>query len=143
MNQWQSRAWIRALGSLAVGVLAGCSNSDRLPTYALTGAITYEDGSPVEEGSMMFVAEGLPAGRGVIEAGRYTTGTYEATDGLVVGTFRVAITVSPPADFDPDAGGRSPLAPHPRYARPESSGIEVAITPDGDREYDLQLARDR
>lgn len=132
-------------GSVLLVLLSalGCSDSDRLTTYALRGEVTYEDGQPIEEGNIMFVAEGLPSGRGLIDAGRYELGTYESDDGIVAGTFQIAITVSPPVDFDPDGGKRPPKSAHAKYTHPETSGLTFEMTPESSGEFNIKLQREK
>ena len=124
----------------ALAAVAGCGNSDRLPTYETTGSVQYEDGEPIEEGTVMLVAAGLPPGRALIENGRFEIGTYEESDGAVEGTFQVAVLVAPPVDYDPDAG-RPPVGAKAKYERPETSGLEFQVTADGENEMNLVLER--
>jgi hypothetical protein len=125
---------------ICVLVSIGCQNSDRIATYETTGTVTYEDGKPIQEGSVIFIASGLPSGRGLIEDGSFSVGTYEDTDGAVAGTFQVAVIVNPPADYDPDAG-KTPVAAKAKYARPETSGIEFEVKPDGANTLKIVLER--
>ena len=126
----------------AVATVAGCGNSDRMPTYETTGSVQYEDGEPIEEGTVMLVAPGLPPGRALIEKGRFEIGTYEESDGAVEGTFQIAVLVAPPVDYDPDAG-RPPAGAKAKYERPETSGLEFQVTADGKNELDLVLEREK
>ena len=132
--------WLLSLFVFAVS--AGCGNSDRLPTFETTGTVTYIDGKPIEEGTLLFYAEGFPTGRALIDDGQYTVGTYEETDGAVAARFKIGVTANPPADYDPDAG-RPPLGPKPKYARPDTSGLEFEVTPDGENRFDIVLERGR
>lgn len=124
-------------------LLLGCSNSDGLPTYPLSGTVRFENGQVVEEGTILFVAAGLPAGRGSITNGEYKVGTYRADDGIVAGTFQVGIIVSPPADYDPDAKGKPPMMAKAKYARPDTSDLEFEVRPEGERRFNIELERGR
>ena len=119
---------------------AGCHDSDRIATYETTGTVIYEDGKPIEEGSVMLISSGLPSGRGLIENGRFRIGTYEDTDGAVAGKFQVAVIVNPPVDYDPDAG-RPPVSAKAKYSRPETSGIEFEVKPDDANTLQIVLER--
>lgn len=120
----------------------GCEDSGRLATHKTTGTIKYTDGKPIKEGSILFVCEGLPSGRAVIEEGEFTVGTYESADGAVAGLFRVGITVSPPIDYDPD-DGRAPVGAKAKYNRPESSGLEFEVSAEGTNHFEIELERGR
>ena len=120
----------------------GCGDSSRMKTYPTSGSITFDDGKPVEEGTIMFVSSGLPSGRGLIEGGQYQMGTYEQADGSVEGTFQVAVVVNPPANYDPDAGP-PPVGAKEKYSIPETSGLEFTVTADGPNEFDIVLERGR
>jgi len=120
---------------------AGCGNSDRLPTYKATGTVKFDDGKPVEEGSISLSASGLPPGRGFIENGEFSVTTYEEGDGAVAGTFQVAIRANPPVDYDPDSRGPAPIGAKAKYERPETSGIEFEVTPKGANTLDIVLER--
>lgn len=130
----------RALIGVWLAAALGCGNSDRLPTFTTTGTVEYEDGEPIDEGTVMFVASGLPPGRALIQDGRFEIGTYEEADGAVEGTFQVAVLVAPPVDYDPDAG-RPPVGAKAKYERPETSGLEFKVTPDEKNEFDIVLER--
>lgn len=105
--------------------------------------MTYEDGQPIEEGTITFIGDGLPPGRGLIDSGRYEMGTYESDDGIVVGSFQIAITVSPPVDFDPDGGKRPPKSAKAKYTRPETSGLTFEMTPESSSEFNIKLEREK
>ncbi len=120
----------------------GCSKSDRLPTFKTTGTVKYEDGELIKEGTILFVAEGLPSGRGIIRDGKYEIGTYEETDGAVAADFRVGITVNPPEDYDPDAGRLRGVA-KAKYSRPDTSGLEFTVEDADENTFDVELERGR
>ena len=67
-------------------------------------------------------------------------GTYEESDGAVAAKFAAAITVNPPADFDPDAGKRS-VGAKAKYEDPKTSGLEFEVTEDGDNHFEIKLER--
>ena len=121
----------------------GCGKGDRLPTFPAGGTVKYEDGSPVEAGSILFISpEHKLAARSLIEDGSFTLGTYEETDGAVAGLHQVAVNPAPPVDFDPDAG-RAPPTVKQKYLRPETSGLEYEVSPDGANVFDIVVERRR
>ena len=124
-------------------IFAGCGDSGRIPTYKTTGSVKYVDGESIKEATVIFVAEGVPAGRGVVEDGEYAIGTYEDDDGAVAAKFRVAVNVNPPADYDPDGRKRPPKLAHQKYSAPDTSGLEFEVTKDGDNRYDIVLEREK
>ena len=121
--------------------VVGCGSSNE-PTYKTTGAVTYTDGKSVGDGTVIFVAEGRPAARGVIEDGEYRLSTFETNDGAVAAKFRVAVTVNPPTDFDPDGRRRAPKLAHRKYSAPDTSGLEFEVTKDGSNRFDIELERE-
>ena len=85
-------------------------------------------------------AAGLPPGRALIEHGKFNVRTYEESDGAVEGSFQVGVLVSPPIDYDPDAG-RPPMGAKAKYGRPETSGLAYDVTPDGENHFEILLER--
>lgn len=67
-------------------VLVGCSKLQRL-----NGKVTYEDGTPVPIGTVIFV-QGSMQSRGDIRNGEYQVGTNADKDGLPPGEYQVYIT---------------------------------------------------
>lgn len=124
-------------------LLSGCGDSGRPPRYKTTGSVKYVDGESVQEGTVIFVAEGQPAGRGVIDDGEYAIGTYEAADGAVAANFRVAVNVNPPEDYDPDGRKAPPKLAHEKYSAPDTSGLEFEVTKDGENRFDIVLEREK
>ena len=121
---------------------AGCSKTDRLPTYPVTGKIVFADGKPLPGGWVVCLSidHGLAA-RGVVdEEGAFTLGTYELDDGAVAGPASVAITAARPEGIDPDRQRPRPVL-HPRFSRPESSGLEIDVEPGAKNYFELTVAR--
>lgn len=134
----------RSITVLAVLVTTvGCTDSDRLATYKTTGAVTYTDGTKIQEGTVLCIAEGLPPARGIIEDGEFRLGTYEQSDGAVAAKFKVAVTVAPPIDYDPDDGKKPPVGAKAKYNRPETSGLEIEVKPDVENHFEIVLERGR
>ncbi len=123
--------------------IVGCKDSGNLPTYKTTGSVEYEDGQIVEEGTVIFVADGMPPGRSVIEEGEYSISTYDPNDGAVAAKFRVAVNVNPPMDFDPDGRKKPPKLAKQKYSAPDTSGLEFEVTADGKNRFDIVLEREK
>jgi hypothetical protein len=75
--------------SLFVVFLAGCGGSN---SVKLNGKVTFEDGTPLDAGTVCFETDTYTA-RGIIKPdGTYTVGSVSANDGLPQGKYRVFIT---------------------------------------------------
>jgi hypothetical protein len=86
---------IKAL-SVAVLLLAGCSDTTGLAKrYPVSGTVTY-NGAPVAKGNINFIPTGTAAtdraATATIENGRYTLTTATENDGAFPGTYDVTIT---------------------------------------------------
>lgn len=97
------------ISGMAVISLAGCGNrAGRQQTAPASGVVTL-DGKPVPQGSLLFVpvVPGPPGQANLKPDGTFVAGTYEATDGLIPGEYRVAI--SGQMEIDPEVTG-TPMA---------------------------------
>lgn len=111
--------------------LAGCSGN----WGTASGTVTL-DGSALKEGSITFHPEGEgPTAYGQVSNGEFTVSTGQQA-GLPVGKYKVTVvhmTV-------PESGSKEKakyLTP-PRYARPETSGLEADVKPGGNSfQYEL------
>src|SRR5688572_10843127 len=110
--------------ALLAGV-AGCG-SDR---YPVTGRVTYEDGSPVTEGTVIgHSGEGQSAVtvQGSVQSdGTFEWGTEKPGDGARPGKYRVAVTPRGLGDAEM-AAGMLP-AVDSKFGDPETSGIEFEV----------------
>jgi hypothetical protein len=117
---------LRVLAPLfLLAFVSGCGSG----RYAVTGRVTYEDGSPVEAGTVIGEAkvDGRPVGvQGNIEKdGTFCWGTERARDGAFPGNYRVL--VMPVALGDSElAAGKVP-AVGGKYAKYETSGITFEV----------------
>ena len=106
-------------------LVSGCGSG----RYTVTGRVTYEDGTPVEGGTVIGEAtvNGKPVGvQGNIEKdGTFTWGTERAGDGAVPGTYRVI--VMPIALRDTELGEGKRPAVSSKYTKYETSGITFEV----------------
>lgn len=95
---------LAAITLVTVGiVLTGCSNSSRLPTYPVTGAVTSQ-GKPVAGAAVTFVptsTEGEAASAITDSEGKYALTTWEAGDGARPGQYRVKVSKQEQATVAP------------------------------------------
>lgn len=123
----------------AVGVvlLAGCGPS-RPTTLPVRGTVTL-DGQPVEGAQVMLVPdEGGRPGQGITDgAGRFTIGTFTASDGALPGRHAVTVVLRRVSGVstDPDGleGDIQPGGPQiewlvpRRYSDPKTSGLTAEV----------------
>jgi len=84
-------------------VLTGCSNSDRPPTYPVTGTVTSQ-GQPVAGAAITFVPTGTDgeAASAITDSeGKYSLTTWEAGDGARSGQYRVKVSKQQQVTVDP------------------------------------------
>jgi hypothetical protein len=117
--------WSVTLLALAALTAAGCSSG----RYPVTGRVTYEDGSPLTEGSV--VGESTDGGspvmaRGTVgRDGRFEWGTERPGDGARPGKYRVIVIPRALGDAEL-AKGETP-AVDGKYTKYESSGITIEV----------------
>ena len=118
-------------------VSPGCSRRDRLPTYPVTGKVTFPDGNALPGGRIVFQSmeqSGLQAWGLIQDDGTFSLRTYEPGDGAVSGKHRIA--VNPPRK-NPQQPPTHPI--HVRLMRPETSGLTRVVS---DREanfFEIQV----
>jgi hypothetical protein len=145
------RPFISRLSAAAViCVLAGCGSSDgRSHVAPVKGKVTYK-GEPLKTGSIVFVpdAGGKTAAADISPEGEYVLGSYEATDGAILGKHRVMIialtapggTGLPEDMIKLKGGAQSPVNVIPeRFADDKKSGL-VAEVKDGENTIDFILS---
>jgi hypothetical protein len=123
---------------LLAALAAGCGSG----RYPVAGRVTYEDGTPVEAGTVIGEAtvNGKAVGvQGNIQSdGCFRWGTERAGDGAVPGSYRVA--VMPVALGDSElAAGKQP-AVDARYAKYQTSGVTFEVKP-GKNELNITVTR--
>jgi hypothetical protein len=139
--------FLTRLGGMSWLVLAawvacvGCG-SGTPRTYPVSGVVMM-GGAPVAQAQVMFTPEGGRAADGVTdETGRFTLSTYEAGDGAIAGTHRVAILKM---ERDPSAAADDPYAqminalPAPYANAAESPLPPVEVTAAGPNEFTFTI----
>jgi hypothetical protein len=108
--------------------VAGCGSG----RYPVNGRVTYEDGSPVEAGTVIGEAtvDGKPVGvQGNIEQdGSFSLGGERAGDGAPAGNYRVIVMPVALGDMEM-AEGKQP-AVDGKYTQYETSGITLEVKPE-------------
>lgn len=108
--------------------LGGCGGSN---TFAVTGKVSFEDGSPVPGGMIVFHPaeskdEKTHSADGTINAdGTFKLRTFKPGDGAFVGNYKVTV-IDPPSGGD-DEDKRPPLVVDPKFAKPETSGLTFQV----------------
>ena len=136
-NQFESNGWfIRpavALLCAATPMLAGCGNSD---LAEVIGSVTFK-GEPLKKGYIiMEPAEGRSARGSIVEGKIVDLHTYEAGDGVRVGSHKVAII----SFVREPVGMEVPPSVIPlRYRDPGASGLTAVIEPGKTNELQFEL----
>jgi len=73
-------------GLVGLVCLIGCGSN-----VQLNGTVTYEDGSPVEFGNVVFATDKFQASGMIKSEGKYTMGSVDVSDGLPKGSYKVYI----------------------------------------------------
>ena len=120
--------------SLFVLAAVGCSDHAKV-----TGKVTFQDGSPLTAGEVVFEQEAFQAIGKIKPDGTYVMGSYGTADGLPPGTYKVYITGAVSSEavqtaskkLGADGKYAKTTIPvpvftklvHPKYERPETSGL--------------------
>lgn len=149
-----NRTWGRTsllVASLMVIAMVGCMRSGpspgppRLSTVPASGVVLHR-GQPVAKATVAFHRnDGLVSSNATTDdTGRFSLGTYGASDGAPAGGYRVSVAVSTTTEIEPgvlaplpEGGARSPIPL--TYADPSTSGLKVEIPDAGDREIKIEL----
>lgn len=124
--------WIR-IGSLLLCMLAiGCGNPHG--TVKVSGTVTVNGAPPPGPGTVTFTtvtaASGFPTRPAMAKFdtdGEYTTTSYEPGDGLIPGTYKVAVECyETPPNME---GKRVKSYIDAKYMNGETSGFELSVEP--------------
>jgi len=120
---------------LACLLLCGCA-SDHEP---LSGTVTYEDGSPLTLGEVIFVTDSFQAVGTIQSDGTYTVGSLDIDDGLPAGTYRVYISnaVDLGEEIDSEADDKPLVAE--KFTSADTSGLTCDIPAEGNK-FDITVA---
>ncbi len=120
----------RALGMLTVLALlsfVGCGGGNGGNKVIAT--VSYEDGSPVPEGTVRFVSDSYET-FGNIEDGKVDIGSIDG--GVPTGTYKVAVQATEQGGAEGGTYG-TPLVDK-KYGNPNTSGIEIKVEENKDIE---------
>ena len=126
--------------------MTGCGSGH--VTYPVLVKVSFPDGKTLEGAivafhSMSTESEAVSAIGKVGADGTCELTTFTEGDGAVAGRHRV--TVAPPpserssAGYDRTKQNRPPI--HPRFLNPNTSGLEVDVSADGQNEFTIQIER--
>lgn len=146
------RPFLRLLAHVGLAVfislsLPGCGSDSR---FGFVEGVVRLDGQPVTTGTVRFVPTAGRAASGTIGSdGRYVLGTYEKSDGALIGTHQVAIiayqstapTGGRPDTSRPSSGTTRPLVPK-HYMSPGTSGLSYDVKP-GRNHWEIELTSRR
>ena len=119
---------VRLLAPLVLTILAAGCGSGR---YPVSGRVTYEDGTPVEAGTV--IGEATVEGKAISVQGNigndgtFKWGTERAGDGATPGQYRVIVMPVPLADSEL-AEGKQP-AVDGKFGKFETSGLTFEVKP--------------
>ena len=138
MIVWKDNLWrIPLLAALAL--LAGCGDEGRYPVH---GRVTYEDGSPLTEGTVvgeMTEGETRVMAQGSVKSdGAFSWGTKRPGDGALPGKYRVIVFTRAVGQREA-ARGEQP-AVDPKFSNPQTSGIDFEVTP-GKNELNITVTK--
>lgn len=101
-------------------VTFGCDNG-KVP---LSGRITFDDGTPIQRGTVVFCNDSFQQARGDIDSnGRYQVGFLRDNDGMPPGNYRIYVAVIPKSSVDSDESVDIPA----KYCDPETSGLALTV----------------
>lgn len=115
--------------------LLGCSGNGGA-TESVTGTVTFEDGSPVNGGTIIFAdTQKNSSSMGYLkEDGTYTLGTFDEADGAPQGRYKVTIIGSS------DYGQSSPISS--KFANQDQTPLTAEVV-DGENVLDFQVEKGR
>jgi hypothetical protein len=118
---------------LSLVLLAGCSHG----RVQLGGKVTFsDDGSPVTQGTIVFVQDAFQATGTIQPDGSYVVGSFSTKDGLPPGNY--AVWLYGITEILPGESERSLI--DAKYESAETSGLTVQID-SATKNYDLKLDR--
>lgn len=130
---------LAALAGIVALLLAGCQ--DGLHTYAVTGQVTYADGSPLPGGVIELKSvqqEGISAKGEIGPDGTFSAlSTFAEGDGAVAGEHLVMIAPLPRSGAE--GGPRLRNSIDPRYLSFHTSGLRVTVSETESNEFHLEV----
>ncbi|HBT78592.1 MAG TPA: hypothetical protein DEB39_17100 [Planctomycetaceae bacterium] len=112
-----------------VCVIAGCGKNIRLG-----GLVTFEDGTPVPFGKVVFATDTFQAEGELQKDGSYRLGSLNENDGLPPGTYKVFLLGTEDTSGDT---GKSRVAPE--FCSRKQTPLTCEVSKSGARTYDFQV----
>jgi hypothetical protein len=129
---------------LGIAAISGCSSTG-LGMTAVSGTVTL-DGKPVGPGTVAFAptdGSGNTATGNVDQSGRFEMSVRKPGDGVLPGSYKVAVTiVDKPAHGD-EKGNLIPptyLSPD-KYMNPETSGFTITVEKDKSQSVKFEMKK--
>jgi hypothetical protein len=108
----------------------------------VAGKVSYEDGTPVEDGSVIgeaTVGGKMVAVQGTIRKdGSFTWGGDREADGALPGTYKVIVVPPSLSEYELDHGQRPAI--DGKYGKYETSGLSLEVKP-GKNEFNITVSR--
>jgi len=113
----------------------GCGSKN----VQLGGTVTFDDGTPLTVGGVVFSTESFMASGNINSQGKYVMGSYSEKDGLPKGTYKVYI-----AGATVEVSGRGGLSEwsliDPKFGNSSSTPLTCEI-PAPNNTFDIQVPR--
>jgi hypothetical protein len=118
-------------------LIAGCSNG----MVAVSGKVTFEDGSPVTRGVVMF-NDGLHSATGTIQPdGSYILGALEEAGGIHPGDYAVAVQKNWDDPVDENGKGPDTFEVAVKFRTGADSGLKCTVEPGKSKVFDFTVER--
>ncbi len=111
-----------------VFIFVGCKQD-----YHFTGKVLFEDGTPLNAGTVVFESDVYQYDGQIQEDGTYTLGGVKHGSGIPTGHYRVYLTVPSAED------GSLPV--HPKFLSGATSDLTFEVTPESPKQFDIRVAK--
>jgi hypothetical protein len=105
--------------------LSGCGSNE-----SLSGKVSFEDGKPLDQGTVCFLKEGFMARGTIGPDGSYVVGSVESDDGLPPGIYQVYIEGAVIEDLQSPTGVTAII--DPKMTSPQTSGLTCEVPVEND-----------
>jgi hypothetical protein len=133
-----NNVWRRLSMLVALALLAGCGDG----RYPVHGRVTYKDGSPLTEGSVvgeMDKGETRVMARGNVKSdGTFSWGTQRPDDGAEPGKYRVVVLPRAVSEYEASQGKLPDV--DRKFSNPQTSGIDFEVKP-GKNELNITVTK--
>lgn len=123
---------------LAMACCVGCGTTG--PAIAPVNGKVLIDGKPLTQGRVVAVPAAGRGANGIIQPdGSFTLSTYEPGDGALVGTHKISVVAYAGAGAGGPESSLGNLIVPRRYINPETSGLTIDVTADGENSPLIEL----